>query len=155
MWPLAVPGMACSRCSVMTSAGLSGPSSANNSTRTAASGTSPPKTGTEKRHRPSAALDLGHRQVGLFDVFANHARAAERRRQRRHAPANTRQPRARQPVRVAIVELRDDSLLEGIVQARRVALVDFRGIAAPPIADRPADVGLVGLVPPAVENRAV
>src|SRR5258708_11959894 len=104
---------------------------------------------------PTRALRLGHRQVGLFDIFANHVGAAELRRQQRHAAPDPAHPRARQAGRVAVVELRNDLLFERIVQACEVARVDLSGFSALAVADRPADVFLVGLVPPAVEDRAV
>ena len=91
-------------------------------------------------------------EVVLFGVIAHGAAGGEFGRKAGHAFPHAGQPRGRQTGGVARVEFGDHLLFEAQVECLGLGAVP-RGIVAAllPVAERPADVGEVGLGPPAVQ----
>ena len=96
------------------------------------------------------------RQVVLLGVLGDGATGAVLRGQLGHAGAHARQPHDRQAVVVARVELGNHLALQQRVERIGVGGVASGGVAMlAAVADRPAHVGLVRFVPPAVQLRQV
>lgn len=98
---------------------------------------------------------IRRRDVRLGQIVPHHAGTAEPRRQHGHAPPQPRDPPARKPAVVAIVEFGHDVALEQRIQVlrvRRILRVRMRRRFA---ANRPAHIRRVRLLPPAVERRQI
>src|SRR5208283_506601 len=102
------------------------------------------------------AVTRSGRQVVLLSVLANGSIRRKLRRQPRHAFTHHCNPLARQAVVVAIVETRDHLTLQDVVQLPGLCLIPCVIVAVfLAVAERPADIWLIGLSPPSVEFREV
>src|SRR5262249_22608917 len=88
------------------------------------------------------------RAVESAQVFGHHPFGAEAGNEPHHGRLDAAHPTSWQPVGVALVEERDDLVLEQVVQRQRVMVVLHRGIALR-TADRPSALAVVALDPPA------
>lgn len=100
----------------------------------------------------TALVFFGGGEVVLFCVLANSAVRAENGSETKHALADARDPGARDILRVSLVKLRDNLLLEKIVELKSLFGVPFRVVAMLlTVAEGPTEIGGVGFSPPAVE----
>ena len=102
------------------------------------------------------AQAAGGDQVALAHVVLHHAMGAEPRRECGDRFDHHLDPVPRQAVGVAVVVERDHFVAERVDEVVRVAGVgDFVIDVLPAVADREAVLAVVGLGPPAIEDRKV
>ncbi len=99
----------------------------------------------------------GRRGVEALRVLPHHAAREHLRSERAEGAADHLDPAARQARRVPVVEARRHLLLDQLVEGGRLQVVAAVLVGRLPVGggDRPAEVRVVPLVPPAVADRQV